>query len=71
MVEAKIGKGEICSEQIERYLNLAKANGIDAIITLSNQFVARADHYNVNHFTSPPRAKVVKLFTKVGGNAVE
>lgn len=44
LVEAKIGKAELNQEQIERYLNLAKANGIDAVITLSNQFVARADH---------------------------
>lgn len=44
LIEAKIGKAEIQEEQVSKYIELAKANGIDAVITLSNQFVARADH---------------------------
>ncbi|MCY4306092.1 MAG: hypothetical protein OXC62_15150 [Aestuariivita sp.] len=37
-VEAKIGKNELDSNQIERYRNLAKECGIDYILTISNQF---------------------------------
>lgn len=34
LVEAKIGKADLEPEQIERYLALAKANGIDAVHSL-------------------------------------
>lgn len=44
LVEFKIGNAELNTDQVERYLKLAKNNGIDAVITVSNQFVARADH---------------------------
>ena len=47
LVEAKIGKNEITHNQIDLYAQLAKANGIDAIITLSNQFVALPEHHPV------------------------
>ena len=47
IVEAKIGNQDILPEQVERYAELAKENGIDALITISNQFVARADHHPV------------------------
>lgn len=43
LVEAKIGKAELDADQVARYLDAAKANQIDAVITMSNQFVARAD----------------------------
>ena len=48
LIEAKIGKSEIKEEQVVRYLELARSNKIDAVITISNQFVARADHPPVN-----------------------
>lgn len=48
LVEAKIGKAKLNPEQIEKYLELAKLNGIDAIITISNEFVDRADHSPVS-----------------------
>ncbi|MEO1563352.1 MAG: hypothetical protein AAFR98_07940 [Pseudomonadota bacterium] len=38
LVEAKIGSSELDYEQIEKYRVLAKANGIDCLITISNQF---------------------------------
>ncbi|MFV1492887.1 hypothetical protein VWX97_18200 [Phaeobacter sp. JH18-32] len=38
MVEAKIGNNPLTAEQIEKYRNLAKDNGIDCVITISNQF---------------------------------
>ncbi len=41
LVEAKIGKAELDQTQVERYLDLAKRAGIDAVITISNQFVTR------------------------------
>jgi hypothetical protein len=44
LVEAKIGKAKINSEQVQRYVRLARQNGIDAVITISNEFVVRADH---------------------------
>lgn len=48
IIEAKIGKAEIDADQVTRYLDCAKANKIDAVITISNQFVARADLSPVN-----------------------
>lgn len=44
LVEAKIGKGEVQEDQVSHYLELARENGVDAVITISNQLVARADH---------------------------
>lgn len=43
LVEAKIGKADLETDQVTRYIEAAKANKIDAVITISNQFVARAD----------------------------
>lgn len=48
LIEAKIGRNELTQEQVQKYLELAKANGIDAVITVSNEFVARADHSPVS-----------------------
>lgn len=47
LVEAKIGNQVLAADQVERYAELAKANGIDAVITISNQLVARADHHPI------------------------
>lgn len=44
LIEAKIKNEIIDQEQIERYLNLAKQNNIDAVLTISNQFVAMPTH---------------------------
>lgn len=38
LIEAKVGKNDLSSDQIESYLEIAKQNGIDALITISNQF---------------------------------
>lgn len=48
LVEAKIGRNELTNEQVQKYVELARANRIDAVITISNQFVARADHSPVS-----------------------
>jgi hypothetical protein len=45
LVEAKVGKTEIGQEQVERYLELAKQNKLDAVITISNQFSAVPNHH--------------------------
>ena len=44
LIEAKIGRAELQADQIERYLALAKSQGIDAVITLSNQFATIPSH---------------------------
>ncbi len=38
LVEAKVGTNELEHDQIERYRVLAKDNGIDCVISISNQF---------------------------------
>ncbi|WP_461519725.1 hypothetical protein [Porticoccus sp.] len=40
LVEAKARGATLEPSQVERYLDIAKAQGIDAVITISNQFVA-------------------------------
>ena len=40
LVEAKAKNVGLDSGQVERYLDIAKAQGIEAVITISNQFVA-------------------------------
>jgi hypothetical protein len=45
LVEAKVGNSDLTNEQVEAYLNLAKLNGIDALITLSNQFASLPTHH--------------------------
>ncbi|MCF8477962.1 MAG: hypothetical protein K9G60_13115 [Pseudolabrys sp.] len=44
LVEAKIGNAELDANQVEAYLQLAKRNNIQAVITISNQFVALPTH---------------------------
>ena len=48
LVEAKVGNTELTNEQVEAYLSLAKLNGIDALITLSNQFASLPTHHPLN-----------------------
>lgn len=47
LVEAKIGGAELTKDQIEQYLDLARAAGIDAVITISNQFATMPTHHPV------------------------
>lgn len=47
LVEAKVGNSELSQEQIEKYLEIAKLNGVDAVITVSNQFAAVPAHHPV------------------------
>lgn len=47
LVEAKIGNSELTPEQLEAYLELAKLNGVNSVITISNQFAALPTHHPV------------------------
>lgn len=38
LVEAKVGNSDLDADQIERYRMIAKDNGIDCVITISNEF---------------------------------
>ena len=58
LVESKVGRSELGVEQVEQYLDLAKERGIDAVITLSNQFTAVPSHHPL---------KVSKLKTRTVG----
>jgi hypothetical protein len=40
VIEAKVGNSDLELAQVESYLNLARENEIDALITISNQFAA-------------------------------
>ena len=60
LIEAKVGNAQLDATQIEAYLQIARVNKIDAIITISNQFAARADHHPVA--VSKTSLKSVQLF---------
>ncbi|MGE4070689.1 MAG: hypothetical protein AB7E72_05890 [Lysobacterales bacterium] len=47
LVEAKVGNSDLTAEQLESYLDIAKLNGIDALITISNQFAPLPTHHPV------------------------
>ena len=63
LIEAKIGRSELDASQVERYLKLARDNGLDAIITISNDFVARPDHSPVAN--SIPRIRQLTSKSKL------
>jgi hypothetical protein len=48
LIETKVGSAELQSEQVENYLDLAKAHGINALITISNQFVPKPSFHPVS-----------------------
>ncbi len=48
LVEAKVGKKVLEKEQLMKYLNIAKKNNIDALITISNQLVPNPEFSPVN-----------------------
>jgi hypothetical protein len=60
VVESKIGNAELTTEQVESYLQLAKNNGIQAVLTISNQFVALPTHSPVK--VSRAFLKTVELY---------
>jgi hypothetical protein len=44
LIEAKVGTSELDNAQFEAYAETARANGIDALITISNQYTALPTH---------------------------
>ena len=48
IVESKVGRADLSSKQVESYLAMAKAQGIDAVITISNQFAPLPTHHPVS-----------------------
>lgn len=47
LVESKVGRSQIVEEQLVRYVALAKSQGINAVVTISNEFVALPSHHPV------------------------
>ena len=47
LIESKIGNAELTKEQVESYLELARQHGINAVITISNQFATTPAHHPV------------------------
>lgn len=45
LIEAKVGNAQLSAEQVQGYIHLAKANKIDAVITISNEFAASPEHH--------------------------
>ncbi len=62
IVEAKTDKAQIDIEQLEQYVDLAKTNQIDALITISNQFTAFPDHHPLGAEIDKRRLGSVGLF---------
>ena len=60
LVEAKIGNADLTAAQIEEYLDLAKQHGINALITISNQFATTPTHHPVK--ISKAKQKTVELY---------
>ena len=60
LVEAKIGNKDLTPEQIENYLDLAKKHGINALITISNQFATTPTHHPVK--VNKNKLKAVELY---------
>ncbi|MYE03480.1 MAG: hypothetical protein F4Y00_00675 [Bacteroidetes bacterium SB0662_bin_6] len=58
LVETKVGNNKLEEEQISAYVNLARKNNIDAVITISNQFTSKPDHHPVNLSPATKRTKV-------------
>jgi len=47
LVEAKVGTAQIGAEQVEKYRSLARAHGVDCVITISNQFATNPTSHPV------------------------
>lgn len=59
IIESKISSAELKKDQIETYLDLAKTNKIDGLITISNQFATLPTHHPVK--VSKSKTKHVSL----------
>lgn len=60
LVETKVGNAELDAAQIETYLDLARKYGLDAVVTISNQFASLPTHHPVK--VSGHKIKSVSLY---------
>ena len=60
LVETKVGRNDLTPEQIETYLDIARVQGFDAVITISNQFAALPTHHPVT--VSKAKTRQVGLY---------
>ena len=60
IVESKIGREVLDAQQIQTYIQIAKANGISSIITISNQFASLPTHHPVKIERALPKG--ISLF---------
>jgi hypothetical protein len=60
IIEAKVGNAELTKEQIETYLDIARENKVNAVITISNQFAALPHHHPIQ--VSKRKIKSVSLY---------
>lgn len=47
IVESKVGNNSLTKEQIEEYLDIAKSNKVNALITISNQYATIPTHHPI------------------------
>lgn len=47
LVECKIADQQLTSEQMETYLDVARSNGINAVLSISNQYTTRSSDYPI------------------------
>src|SRR6056297_2348138 len=60
LVEAKIKNEQLHADQLENYLDLAKEFGVEAVITISNQFATNPSHHPVS--VDKRKVKSVELY---------
>lgn len=60
LIESKISGSELDLNQVEQYLDIAKENKIDALITISNQFVAKPSFHPLS--VNKTKTRKVGLF---------
>ncbi len=60
IIESKIGNAVLRRDQLEEYLDLAREIGVDAVITISNQFATLPTHHPVQ--VSKQKTRTVGLF---------
>lgn len=60
LIESKIGTADLTTEQVESYLDLAKKHGINAVITISNQFATTPTHHPLK--VSKVKLRSVELY---------
>ncbi|WP_349370876.1 hypothetical protein [Salinarimonas sp.] len=59
LVEAKVGAADLDATQVETYCEVARRYGLDAVVTLSNQFAALPAHHPVALSTAARRKVAV------------